>query len=89
MNEESLDDTSSTEFLLNDYSFIPHLEIKIRSNFQPSFFDFYEDGSKSINMEELSKYLKFVVKIIEDGDEVDKKILRFDMVPCKEEMFKS
>ena len=39
-------------------------------------------------MEELSKYLKFVVKIIEDGDEVDKKILRFDMVPCKEELFK-
>ena len=39
-------------------------------------------------MEELSKYLKFVVKIIEDGDEVDNKILRFDMVPCKEEFFK-
>ena len=77
------------EFLLNNYSFIPHLEIKIRNTFQPTFFDFFENGSKSINIEELSKYLKFVVKIIEDGAEVEKQILRFDMVPCKEEMFKS
>jgi hypothetical protein len=53
-------------------------------------FIFNEDKTDyKFDLEKLKRYVKFYVKILQKGSEVENKILRSDMVPCTREMFKS
>ena len=52
-------------------------------------FDFNEDGTDAqFNLENLKKYVKFHVRIKRSGADVEKLILRSDLVKCKREFFK-
>ena len=85
----------SGEIKLSDYTFMPSLETKIMTNLDEfkqleiaEIYDFDEDNNYKFNMENLAKYLKFYIKILRKGSEVEKQtIYRSDLVSCTEEQF--
>jgi hypothetical protein len=84
---------------VGDYSFMPSIEFKmvgdadeideIKSESWLDALTFDENNIRLpfIDLEKLSKYLKFHVKFYQQGSEVDNIIFKSDMIPCKKDMF--
>ena len=49
-------------------------------------FDSEEKSKFKVNLENLKKYIKFYVKVLQNGSEVEKKILRSDLVYCSKDL---
>ena len=85
----------SGEIKLTDYNFMPSLQTKIipsLADFKAlevsEVYDFDSDNNYKFNLEKLSKYIKFYIKILKKGSDVETStILRSDLVTCTEEMF--
>jgi hypothetical protein len=98
---ESLKDHNGTilvdtgEIKLTDYNFMPSLQTKITVNLNDfkalevsEVYDFDSQNNYKFNLEKLSKYIKFYIKILRKGSDVETStILRSNLVACTEEMF--
>ena len=86
----------SGDIQINEYTLLPSIDYKlfnsrdIEDQEYSDLFIFNEDKTDyKFDLEKLKRYVKFYVKILQKGSEVENKILRSDMVPCTREMFKS
>jgi hypothetical protein len=82
------DHADATDILISDYSFLPSLDWtiseKIPTILESNYADVYEfsdDNEKShFNIENLNKYVKFYIKILRRGSEVENELHRSDLV---------
>lgn len=94
-------DDQVREIVLDDYNFMTSIEIKmigdedeidvIKNEPWTEVLNFDQDDIRhpSLNLDKLSKYLKFYVKFYQAGTEIENKVFRSSMVHCKKEMFKN
>lgn len=82
----------SGEIKLSDYNFMPSLQTKIITNLDEfkkleiaEIYEFDEDNNYKYNLQNLKKYVKFYIKILRKGSEVEKQtIYRSDLITCTE-----